>query len=162
MLKKEDREHQKFMRMAISLSKKNVENYKGGPFGAVIVKEGRVIAKSANKVTTTNDPTAHAEISTIRQACKKLNTFDLTGCVIYTSCEPCPMCLGAIYWSHLDIIYYANTKSDAAEIGFDDQFIYDEIDMPMEDRKLPVVQILRNEAQEAFKLWDVSPMKISY
>ncbi|MEO8794146.1 MAG: nucleoside deaminase [Daejeonella sp.] len=161
-MSKEQQQHQKYMRMAISLSKQNVEQSKGGPFGAVIVKDGKVIAKSANKVTTSNDPTAHAEVSTIRLACKKLKTFDLSGCVIYTSCEPCPMCLGAIYWAHLDVIYYANTKKDAAEIGFDDQFIYDEIDLPMEQRKLPVTQLLRDEAMEAFKLWDSSDMKIDY
>jgi guanine deaminase len=158
----EEKRHEKFMRMAISLSKQNVEESKGGPFGAVIVKDGKVIAKSANMVTTSNDPTAHAEISTIRLACKKLKSFDLSGCTIYTSCEPCPMCLGAIYWAHIDVIYYANTKKDAAVIGFNDQFIYDEIDLPMEKRKLPVVQLLREEAMEAFKMWGNSPMKIDY
>ena len=158
----EQKEHTKFMRMAIMLSKQNVEQSLGGPFGAVIVKNGKVIAKSANKVTTTNDPTAHAEISAIRLACKKIKSFDLSGCVIYTSCEPCPMCLGAIYWTHINTIYYANTKKDAAAIGFDDQFIYDEIDLPMEKRKLPVIQLLRDEALQAFKLWDKSEMKIAY
>lgn len=154
--------HEKFMRMAIRLAEKNVTKAKGGPFGAVIVKDGNVLAKSANKVTRTNDPTAHAEVSAIRLACKKLDTFDLTGCVIYTSCEPCPMCLGAIYWARLDTIYYANTKKDAAAIGFDDQFIYEELDLPMNQRKLPIVQLLRNEALGAFKAWDHSPLKISY
>lgn len=154
--------HEKFMRLAIRLAENNVAQAKGGPFGAVIVKDGKVIAKSANKVTGTNDPTAHAEVSTIRLACKKLKTFDLAGCVIYTSCEPCPMCLGAIYWARLDTIYYANTKSDAASIGFDDQFIYEELDLPMAQRKLPIVQLLRNEALHAFKAWDHSPLKISY
>ncbi len=158
----EQKNHDKFMRMAILLSRQNVESLSGGPFGAVLVKNGKVIAKSANKVTTTNDPTAHAEISAIRLACKKLKSFDLSGCVIYTSCEPCPMCLGAIYWTHIDTIYYANTKKDAAAIGFDDQFIYDEIDLPMEQRKLPVIQLLRDEALHAFKLWDTSEMKIEY
>ncbi len=158
----EQKEHDKFMRMAILISKQNVEKLLGGPFGAVIVKNGKVIAKSANKVTTSNDPTAHAEVSTIRLACKKLKTFDLSGCVIYTSCEPCPMCLGAIYWAHIDTIYYANTKKDAATIGFDDQFIYEELDLPMEKRKLPVIQLLRDEALQAFKLWDTSEMKIEY
>ncbi len=161
-MSKEQQQHQKYMRMAISLSKQNVEHSKGGPFGAVIVKDGKVIAKSANKVTSSNDPTAHAEVSTIRLACKKLKTFDLSGCVIYTSCEPCPMCLGAIYWAHLDVIYYANTKKDAAGIGFDDQFIYDEIDLAMDKRKLPVMQLLRDEAMEVFKLWSTSEMKIDY
>lgn len=150
------------MRMAIRLAEKNVAEAKGGPFGAVIVKDGKVLAKSANKVTGTNDPTAHAEVSAIRLACKKLHSFDLAGCVIYTSCEPCPMCLGAIYWARLDAIYYANTKKDAAAIGFDDQFIYEELDLPMNQRKLPIVQLLRTEALGAFKAWDHSPLKISY
>lgn len=150
------------MQMAIRLAEKNVNEAKGGPFGAVIVKEGKVIAKSANKVTLSNDPTAHAEVSAIRIACKKLKTFDLTGCIIYTSCEPCPMCLGAIYWSRLATIYYANTKKDAAEIGFDDQFIYEELDLAMEQRKLPIIQMMRPEALAAFRLWDKSPLKIEY
>ena len=150
------------MRMAIRLAEQNVALGKGGPFGAVIVKDGKVIAKSANKVTQRNDPTAHAEVSTIRMACRKLNTFDLAGCIIYTSCEPCPMCLGAIYWSRLDTIYYANTKKDAADIGFDDQFIYEELDLPMEQRKLPIIQMMRQEALGAFKQWEQSPLKIEY
>jgi tRNA(Arg) A34 adenosine deaminase TadA len=154
--------HEKFMRMAIKLSENNVLKAAGGPFGAVVVKDRKVIAKSANKVTSTNDPTAHAEVSAIRLACKKLKTFDLSGCIIYTSCEPCPMCLGAIYWAHIDKIYYANTKKDAAEIDFDDKFIYEEIDRPMEKRKLAVVQLLRDEAIKAFKMWRESGMKIEY
>lgn len=158
----EHTQHQKFMRMAISLSEQNVAKSLGGPFGAVVVKDGKIVAKSANKVTTSNDPTAHAEVSAIRLACKKLKTFDLSGCVIYTSCEPCPMCLGAIYWARIDVIYYANTKKDAAGINFDDQFIYDEIALPMNERKLPVIQLMRDEALNAFKLWDNSPMKIEY
>ncbi len=141
------------MRRAIRLSEQNIENELGGPFGAVVVKDGLVVAESANKVIIENDPTAHAEVSAIRLACKALNTYDLSGCVIYTSCEPCPMCLGAIYWAHIDKIYYANTKADAAAIGFDDHFIYDEIGCEMNDRKLPFVQLLRNEAQSAFKRW---------
>jgi guanine deaminase len=158
----ENKEHQKFMRLAIKLADKNVQKNIGGPFGAVIVKKGKVIAKSANKVTLKNDPTAHAEVSAIRIACKKLKTFDLQGCIIYTSCEPCPMCLSAIYWSHLDEIYYANTKEDAARIGFDDQFIYEEIALPYEKRKVPIKQMLRNEAINSFNLWDSSEMKIEY
>ena len=150
------------MKMAIALSEQNVKKALGGPFGAVIVKDGKLIAKSANTVTTTNDPTAHAEVSAIRKACKKLNTFDLTGCVIYTSCEPCPMCLAAIYWARISSIYYANTKGDAADIGFDDQFIYEEIDRAMADRKLPVEQMMRDEAQQAFRQWTASGMKIEY
>ncbi|GGI24148.1 nucleoside deaminase [Pedobacter mendelii] len=155
-------QHEDFMRMAVELSVKNVSECIGGPFGAVIVKDGKVIAKSANKVTTTNDPTAHAEVSAIRLACTALNTFDLSGCVIYTSCEPCPMCLGAIYWSRIETIYYANTKADAAHIGFDDKFIYEELDKPMDKRTLPVVQMMRDDAMEAFKLWETSPMRRDY
>lgn len=139
--------------MAIRLSEDNIEKGLGGPFGAVVVKDGEVIAESANKVVPENDPTAHAEVSAIRLACKALNTYDLSGCVIYTSCEPCPMCLGAIYWARIDKIYYANTKADAAAIGFDDHFIYDEIASEMNTRKLPFVQLLRDEAQVAFKRW---------
>ena len=154
--------HQEFMREAIALSKQNVEKGLGGPFGAVIVKDGIIVAKSANKVTTTNDPTAHAEIATIRLACEKLNTFNLEGCVIYTSCEPCPMCLGAVYWARLDKMYYANTKQNAADIGFDDAFIYDEIDLSLENRKLKSEQILNDEALEAFKMWSASRNKIDY
>jgi len=150
------------MKMAIRLAEQNVEKSLGGPFGAVVVKDGKIIARSANKVTTTNDPTAHAEVSAIRLACKKLGTFDLNGCVIYTSCEPCPMCLGAIYWSRISTIYYANTKVDAAAIGFDDQFIYQELDKPMEQRELPIIQLMRDEALEAFRMWEKSPMKIEY
>ena len=150
------------MRMAIRLAEKNVALDKGGPFGAVIVKNDKVIAKSANKVTRSKDPTAHAEVSTIRLACKKLNTFDLSGCIIYTSCEPCPMCLGAIYWANIDTIYYGNTKKDAAAIGFNDQFIYEELDLPMAERKLPIIQLMREEALVAFKAWERSTIKISY
>jgi len=159
---KTEHTHEKFMRMAIMLSEKNVKESLGGPFGAVIVKDGKVLSKSGNKVTTTNDPTAHAEVSAIRIACKKLKSFDLSGCTIYTSCEPCPMCLSAIYWARIPIIYYANTKSDAAAIGFDDQFIYEELEKPVHLRKIPVNQLLRNEAQQAFKLWEVSPLKTDY
>jgi len=157
-----NKQHEEFMKMAIALSVQNVTESIGGPFGAVIVKDGKFIAGSANKVTSTNDPTAHAEVSAIRLACQELNTFDLSGCVVYTSCEPCPMCLGAIYWSRIDTIYYANTKVDAENIGFSDKFIYDELDKPMEKRSLPVVQMMRDEAMEAFKLWGDSAMRIDY
>lgn len=150
------------MKMAIALSVENVTENVGGPFGAVIVKDGKFIAGSANKVTSTNDPTAHAEVSAIRLACAQLNTFNLDGCVIYTSCEPCPMCLGAIYWAKIDTIYYANTKTDAENIGFSDKFIYEELDKPMEKRSLPLVQMMRNEALQAFKLWETSPLSIKY
>ncbi|MDB4926264.1 nucleoside deaminase [Mucilaginibacter sp.] len=154
--------HEKFMRMAIDLSEYNVKEGQGGPFGAVIVKDGMVLARSANKVVSNNDPTAHAEVSAIRLACQELDTFSLDGCEIYTSCEPCPMCLGAIYWAKIDKIYYANTKADAAEIGFDDHFIYQELDLPMEKRKLPIVQLMRDEALSAFKLWSESESKTDY
>ncbi|WP_204985927.1 nucleoside deaminase [Mucilaginibacter psychrotolerans] len=154
--------HEEFMQMAIDLSEHNVKQGLGGPFGAVVVKDGMVIARSANKVVPTNDPTAHAEVSAIRLACQELGTFNLEGCEIYTSCEPCPMCLGAIYWARISKIYYANTKADAAGIGFDDHFIYDELELPMDKRKLPFVQLMRNEAQGAFKLWDGLEGKMEY
>ena len=155
-------EHEKFMQMAIKLSAQNVTEGLGGPFGAVIASGSELIAASANTVVPTNDPTAHAEISAIRLACQNLNTFNLEGCVIYTSCEPCPMCLGAIYWARLDKIYYANTKADAAAIGFDDDHIYEELGKPMNDRKLPFVQLMRDEALQAFKQWENSEAKTNY
>lgn len=161
-MSKKMEEHERFMREAIALSKQNVEKQLGGPFGAVIVKDGEIVAKSANLVTINNDPTAHAEISAIRLACQKLNTFSLEGCVIYTSCEPCPMCLGAIYWARLDRMYFANTKNDAAAVGFDDAFIYDELDLKSENRKLKTEQILNSEALEAFKMWDICETKRKY
>ena len=154
--------HEKWMQMAIELSEKNVLESIGGPFGAVIVKDGELIAGSGNKVTSTNDPTAHAEVSAIRLACQKLETFDLSGCVIYTSCEPCPMCLSAVYWAKIDTIYYANTKKDADDIGFSDKFIYDELEKPMQERQLPIVQMMRDEALNAFRLWNQSAMRITY
>lgn len=157
-----EQNHEKFMRMAVELSRYNVENEQGGPFGAVIVKNGEVIARSANKVVPTNDPTAHAEVATIRLACQELGTFNLEGCVIYTSCEPCPMCLGAIYWARIDKVYYANTKKDAADIGFDDHFIYDELELPMDQRKLPFEQLLHSEALEVFKQWQITEKKTNY
>ncbi|HWZ35742.1 MAG TPA: nucleoside deaminase [Mucilaginibacter sp.] len=154
--------HEKFMRMAIELSEYNVKQGQGGPFGAVIVKDGMVIARAGNKVVPDNDPTAHAEVLAIRLACQELETFSLAGCEIYTSCEPCPMCLGAIYWARIDKIYYANTKADAAAIGFDDAFIYKELECVMEKRKLPVTQLLRDEALSAFKLWSESETRTDY
>lgn len=158
----ENTAHEKFMRIAIELAEDNVKRGMGGPFGAVIVKDGMIIARSANRVVPTNDPTAHAEVSVIRLACQELGTYNLSGCEIYTSCEPCPMCLGAIYWARIDKIYYANTKADAAAIGFDDHFIYDELGCTMEKRKLPFVQILRDEALTAFKLWEATEHKDHY
>lgn len=150
-----------FMRKAIELSIKNIDE-NGGPFGAVIVKDGEIIAKGVNRVTSNTDPTAHAEVNAIREASKKLGTFDLSGCVIYSSCEPCPMCLGAIYWAHLDKLFYANTKSDAKDIGFDDSFIYDEISLPKEKRKIPTIQISNDKALEAFEKWRKNENKIEY
>ena len=155
----ENQEHEEFMRMAIALSEINISEAKGGPFGAVVVKDGVLVAASANRVIEQNDPTAHAEISAIRLACKQLNSYDLSGCQIYTSCEPCPMCLGAIYWSGIDKIYYANTKADAADVGFDDDHIYNELKCSMDDRKLEFTQLLRDEALQAFKLWDQYVLK---
>ncbi|MET3112584.1 guanine deaminase [Pedobacter sp. CG_S7] len=154
--------HEKFMRIAIQLAEKNVLESIGGPFGAVVVKDGVIISQSGNRVTATNDPTAHAEVSAIRLACTELNVFDLSGCVIYTSCEPCPMCLSAIYWSRISAIYYANTKTDAGNFGFDDQFIYEELEKPMDQRSIPVIQLMRNEAQHAFHLWKQDEMKRTY
>lgn len=150
-----------FMNEAIQMSQESVKNG-GGPFGAVIVKNGKIIAKASNKVTQENDPTAHAEVTAIRTAAKKLNTFNLSGCEIYTSCEPCPMCLGAIYWARLDKIYFANTKADAKDIGFDDSFIYKEIELPVDKRSIPNIQIMRHEALKVFKEWEEKEDKIEY
>lgn len=156
------KEKENFMREAIKLSIDSMRAGNGGPFGAVIVKDGKIIAKGFNKVTSTNDPTAHAEVVAIREACNVLGTFQLTGCEIYTSCEPCPMCLGAIYWARPDKMYYANTKTDAAAIGFDDQFIYEEIELNVSDRHLPTEQMLNDEALVAFKEWQQKTNKIEY
>ena len=151
----------KFMLRAIELSIKSA-NGTGGPFGCVVVKDNIIVAEGSNKVTFSNDPTAHAEIVAIRDACKKLNTFKLSGCEIYTSCEPCPMCLSAIYWSHIDRIYYANTRDDAKKINFDDSMIYSEFSKKIEDRKIPIKQMLRDEALKAFEIWDKKKDKIEY
>jgi guanine deaminase len=150
-----------FMRQAVQLSLDSVKNG-GGPFGAVIVKNNEVIATGSNCVTLHNDPTAHAEVSAIRLAANKLDTFDLRGCSIYTSCEPCPMCLGAIYWARLDKIYYANTKTDAKNIGFDDSFLYEEMSLQPENRQLPSEQMLREEAMKAFEAWQAKEDKTEY
>ena len=150
------------MKEAIELSINNVKSGKGGPFGAVVVKDGKIIARGANSVTSSNDPTAHAEVNAIREACKVLNTFQLDDCEIYTSCEPCPMCLGAIYWARPSKVYYANTKADAAEINFDDDFIYKEIAKPLNERNLKFIQMSREEALVAFKEWANKNDKIEY
>ncbi len=147
----------KFMRRAIELAEYGMQTRAGGPFGALVVKNGEVIAEGYNKVTSENDPTAHAEVVAIREACRKLNTFQLEGCVIYTSCEPCPMCLGAIYWARPDRVFYGCTKQDAAEIEFDDHFIYREIEMPLGERSIPFKQLLPEEAKMVFRKWQANP-----
>ena len=151
----------KFMLRAIELSISSAKDT-GGPFGCVMVKDDKIIAEGSNKVTFSNDPTAHAEIVAIREACKKLNTFNLLGCDLYASCEPCPMCLSAIYWSHVDNIFYANTREDAKKINFDDSLIYSEISKKNEDRKIPIKQMLRDEALKAFEIWNKKTDKIEY
>ena len=150
-----------FMRQAIDLALENIKNG-GGPFGAVIVKDGAVVATGVNRVTANNDPTAHAEVSAIRAACTKLGTFDLSGCVIYTSCEPCPMCLGAIYWAHIDKIYYGANQLDAASVDFDDSFIYRELELTPDKRNKPVENILREEALAPFRAWQEKDDKVRY
>ncbi len=149
------------MREAIRLSAESVKNG-GGPFGAVIAKDGKIIAGTSNSVTLLNDPTAHAEVMCIREACRKLGTFDLSGYKIYSSCEPCPMCLGAIYWAHLDCIFYANNRKDAADIDFDDDFIYRELEKPMNQRSTPIIPLLRDEALLVFRMWDEKEDKTEY
>lgn len=152
---------EKFMLDAIQLS---IENIKvgGGPFGAIIVKNGVIVSSAANSVTRDNDPTAHAEVNAIRKACKSLGTYDLSDCEIYTSCEPCPMCLGAIYWSHIGKVYYANNKKDAKNIGFDDSFIYDELALPIDKRKIQFKQLNAADAIKAFETWETIDNKIAY
>ena len=151
----------KFMQRAIELSIESAKS-KGGPFGCVIVKNNKIIAEGSNKVTMNNDPTAHGEIVAIRAACQKLNTFNLSECDLYSSCEPCPMCLSAIYWSRIENIFYANTRIDAKNIDFDDSFIYSEINKNLENRKIKMHQIHRDEALEAFKIWENKEDKIKY
>jgi len=153
--------HEKFMRKAILLSKENINNG-GGPFAAIVVKKDEILAAAVNRVTLDNDPTAHAEVNAIREACKKLNTFDLSDCTIYTSCEPCPMCLGAIYGAHIGKVYYGNTKQDAGNVGFDDSFIYQELEKPIELRNVKFLHLLPEEAIEAFQMWDELENKTTY
>lgn len=152
---------EELMRKAIELSLRNVAEG-GGPFGAVIARNGEIVATGVNRVTSNCDPTAHAEVSAIRAAAKVLGTFDLSGCEIYTSCEPCPMCLGAIYWAHLDRMYYGNNQHDAAKIGFDDAFIYRELELPIADRRLKAEELLPEEAIQAFRAWEEKADKVEY
>jgi len=158
----EDNGQNSFMLEAIRLSKENMMAGKGGPFGCVVVKDGQIIGRGFNQVTSTNDPTAHAEVIAIREACKSLGTFQLTGCEIYTSCEPCPMCLGAIYWARPSKVYYANTREDAAAIQFDDEFIYKEIAISITDRSIPFIHMNMKEALTVFEQWKNIPNKIDY
>lgn len=148
--------------MAIALATANVTSGRGGPFGAVIVRDGEVIAAEANSVTRTNDPTAHAEVNAIRAACAKLGTFQLDGCDVYTSCEPCPMCLAALYWSRCRNIFYGNAAADAAAAGFDDSFLYDEVARPQSERSLPIQRVLGDEAIASFDAWRKSTQRIDY
>ena len=151
-----------FMREAIRLSVEKMQAGHGGPFGAVIVRDGKIIARGFNQVTSTNDPTCHAEVDAIRKACAVLGTFQLDDCDLYTSCEPCPMCLGAIYWARPRRVFYGNTKADAAAIGFDDQFIYDEIEKPLDQRRLSMTELLRDEASAGFRAWEQKEGKTEY
>src|SRR5579863_3114222 len=151
-----------FMARAIELSLENIHAGRGGPFAAVVVKDGKIIAEGTNCVTSTNDPTAHAEVVAIRAACKHLGHFELKGCEIYTSCEPCPMCLGAIYWARLTRVYFANTAADASKAGFDDSAIYREIAKAHAQRQIPMIQMMRKEASAAFREWEQKPDKIAY
>ena len=151
-----------FMLEAIQLSQIGMDHNEGGPFGCVIVKEGKIVGRGHNKVTSTNDPTAHAEITAIRDACAHLQTYELVDCDLYTSCEPCPMCLSAIYWARIRNIYFACTRKDAALIGFDDDFIYKEIPKQFDQRAIPICQLMREDAFEIFKKWMAKPDKIDY
>lgn len=151
-----------FMTRAIELAKMGVEADAGGPFGCVVVKNGAIVGEGNNRVTSTNDPTAHAEVIAIREACKALGAFQLDGCTVYTSCEPCPMCLGAIYWARPERVFFACTRDDAANIGFDDDFIYDELEKSNEQREMAILNLMRDEALEVFNSWATKPDKIQY
>jgi tRNA(Arg) A34 adenosine deaminase TadA len=152
----------KFMRQAIQLATENVRGGRGGPFGAVVVRDGVVLATGTNQVTALSDPTAHAEVVAIRSACQTLGQFQLRGCDVYTSCEPCPMCLAALYWSRCRAIYYGNSAGDAAKIGFNDSFLYDEVKKPLNERTIPIQRMMADEAWESFAAWESSPMKVEY
>jgi tRNA(Arg) A34 adenosine deaminase TadA len=150
------------MQRAIALATENVLSGAGGPFGAVVVRSGQIIATGVNLVTSTNDPTAHAEIMAIRAACKELGDFRLAGCVVYTSCEPCPMCLAALYWSRCDAIFYGNSAADASAAGFDDSLLYAEVSRPIDQRRIPMKRLLANQAMESFNTWRARVDKIEY
>lgn len=152
----------KFMQRAIELAERGMDANAGGPFGCVIAKDGEIVGEGCNSVTSTNDPTAHAEIVAIREACQNLGAFQLDGCVFYTSCEPCPMCLGAIYWARPERVYFACTREDAANIGFDDRFIYEELKKANDERHLPIINLMREEALTVFKKWQRKPDKQEY
>ena len=158
----EDNQHHIFLDRAIELSKEGMLHEKGGPFGCIIVKDGKIIAEGCNSVTSNNDPTAHAEVVAIRNACKELGAYQLEGCILYTSCEPCPMCLGAIYWARPDKVFYANTRQDAASIGFDDEFIYKEIPLPDAERQIDFKHVHLDSAYKVFELWDQKGNKKLY
>ena len=153
---------EQFMRRAIVLAQRGIDADAGGPFGAVIVKDGEIVGEGFNQVTSTNDPTAHAEVVAIRNACRNLNSFQLDGCILYTSCEPCPMCLGAIYWARPAKVFYAATREDAAQIGFDDEFIYQEIEKNFEHRQMKLVNLLRDEGLTVFEKWTNKTDKTKY
>src|SRR6187549_4057131 len=153
---------EKFMQEAIALSQSGMANNEGGPFGCIVVRGDEIVGRGNNKVTSTNDPTAHAEVTAIRDACKNLGTFQLDDCEIYTSCEPCPMCLGAIYWARPKVVYYANNRQDAADIGFDDSMIYDEMAAAIEQRKIPIQSLSRDEAIKVFNAWKDKEDKTAY
>ena len=155
-------DHKKFMKEAIKLASQNANDNQGGPFGAIVVKDGEIVGRGVNKVTTTNDPTAHAEVVAIRDAAKNLDTFNLEGCEIYSSCEPCPMCLGAIYWARINMLHYAGTKDDAAKADFDDSVIYKEFCLPKEKRFIPSSQLMRDDAVKIFEEWIKNENKIPY
>lgn len=155
-------QHEKFLGLAVELSRQGMESNAGGPFGAVIVRDNQVIATGINRVPSTNDPTAHAEITAIKEACQKLGTFDLSDCTLYASCEPCPMCLGAIYWARIKSVHYANTRDNAAGIGFNDSHIYEEIAKPIPERSISFTQLARDDALQVFRDWTTKPDKISY
>ncbi|RPH30444.1 MAG: nucleoside deaminase [Bacteroidales bacterium] len=151
-----------FMKQAIELAIEGVMSSKGGPFGAIVVKDGTIIGRGNNSVTSTNDPTAHAEVMAIREACKYLKSFQLDGCELYTSCEPCPMCLGAIYWAHLDVVYYSATRHTASYHGFDDSFIYNEVNLPFEKRKIPFIQVTAEKGVVPFREWEKKENRVDY